>query len=107
MTLTIGMLCFGAMIGYITYRTLIRTVGNASINDLAAVIGAVGGGAVTTIVRPQSSLFGWYAIGLFVGFVAYAVLFARLNGKKKFAEVMGGKREQEEPAGGANAPRLG
>lgn len=108
MTLVIGMLCFGLMIGFITYRTLVRTTEHASINDLAAVVAAVGGGAVTAIVRPQTSLFGWYAIGLFVGFVAYGCLFAYLNkGNGELAKVLGQRDDAPGRIGGPNAPRGG
>lgn len=111
MTLTIGIVCFGLMIGFITYRTLVRTTAQASINDLTAVIGAVGGGAVTAIVRPQTNLFGWYAIGLLVGFVLYGAFFAWLNRSTgEFAKVMGQSGEAAENiaakrAAGPNAPR--
>ena len=116
MVLTIGSVCFGVFAGYISYRTLVRTTDKTSISDLAAVIGAVGGGAVTTIIRPQSDEFGWYAMGLLAGFIAYGVLYAAFNGKEKFAMVMG---LPPRPAGeitdaetrtgprGPNAPRPG
>lgn len=109
MTLTIGMVCFGVMIGFITYRTLVRTTENASINDLTAVIAAIGGGAVTAIVRPLTNLFGWYAIGLLAGFVLYGALFAWLNRSTgEFAKVMGQSREAADNIAekrGPNAPR--
>jgi hypothetical protein len=105
MTLKFGVLCFGVLIGFITYRTLVRTTDKASISDLAAVIGAVGGGAVTAIVHPQTSLFGWYAFGLLGGFVAYGILFSSLNrGTGEFAKVMG-RSEAAERLEGPNAPR--
>jgi bacteriorhodopsin len=103
MVLTIGSLCFGLFVGYITYRTLARTADKTSISDLTAVIGAVGGGAVTTIIRPQTDNFGWYAIGLLAGFIAYAVLYAIINGKTEFAKVMSLPR----PAGELTAPVRG
>lgn len=113
MVLTIGSVCFGLLVGYITYRTLARTADKTSISDLAAVIGAVGGGAVATIVKPQTDNFGWYAIGLLAGFIAYGVLFAAVNGKAEFAKVMGlpgrpasGTAGNEIDGGrGPNAPR--
>jgi hypothetical protein len=96
-TLTIGTICFGLLIGFVTYRTLIRTTKNASISDLATVVGAVGGGGVTAIVKPHSSLFGWYAIGLLAGFVGYGLLYLALNGKGDYAQVMGlGKASAED-----------
>jgi bacteriorhodopsin len=94
------------LLGFITYRTLIRTTDQASISDLATVIGAVGGGAVTTLVHPMTNLFGWYAIGLLAGFIAYAVLYCILNhGTKEFAKVMGRSKEPVEQIRGPNAPR--
>ena len=86
--LTIGVVCFGLLVGYITYRTLIRTTAQAAISDLATVVGAVGGGAVTAIVDPKSDLFGWYAIGLLAGFIVYGLVY-RIIGKQNFGTVMG------------------
>ena len=85
----IGALCFGIVIGYITYRTLARAEKTA-ISDLAAVIGAVGGAAVTGLFDPGTEMFAWYAIGLLVGMSVFFLLFGRLNGKKELAKVMGG-----------------
>lgn len=103
--LTFGIVCFGLLIGFITYRTLARTTDNASISDLATVIGAVGGGAVTAIVRPQTNLFGWYAIGLLVGFIVYGILYWLLNrGTGEFAKVMGRSDEVPERLRGPGAP---
>jgi NhaP-type Na+/H+ or K+/H+ antiporter len=65
----IGAICFGLVIGWITYRTLRRSDA-AAVSDIATVIGAVGGGAVLGIFKLGDS-FGWYAIGLAVGFFGY------------------------------------
>ena len=86
----IGAACFGIAIGFITYRTLIRTVDRTAIADLAAVIAAVGGGAVTVLFAPGSILFGWYAIGLLAGMGLFFGLYGLLNGKQKLATVMSG-----------------
>ena len=103
MTLTIGSICFGVLIGYIAYRTLILTTDKTSVSDLTAVIAAVGGGAVTTVIAPQSAVFGWYAIGLLAGFAGYGLLYWRLHGTAEFARVMGG-RTGRPPARPAPAP---
>ena len=105
MTLTFGMLCFGILIGFVTYRTLIRTTGQASINDLTVVVGAIGGGAITAIVRPVTNAFAWYAIGLLGGFTVYGLLYRLKYGSDKFAMVMGGRDEVEESTLGPGAPR--
>lgn len=85
----IGSVCFGLVIGYITYRTLIRS-DSSSISDLAAVIAAIGGGTITSLFEQgNSDSFGWYAIGLAVGFAVYGWLFRKVNGKSAFAQKMG------------------
>lgn len=94
---TVGVSCFGLLVGFITYRTLVRAASTA-VSDLASVIAAVGGGAVTAMAKPGTDMFGWYAIALLAGFVVYGVLFALTNGVGAFAKVMG---QQDVVAGGA------
>jgi uncharacterized membrane protein YeaQ/YmgE (transglycosylase-associated protein family) len=65
-----GAICFGVVIGWITYRTLRRKETPARISDITAVVGAVGGGAVTAIFDSQN-LFGAYSFGLALGFFGY------------------------------------
>jgi uncharacterized membrane protein YeaQ/YmgE (transglycosylase-associated protein family) len=65
----IGALCFGIVVGWITYRSLRRQQGSA-LSDISAVIGAVGGAAVLTLFK-TTSMFSGYCIGLAVGFFAY------------------------------------
>lgn len=105
MTLTIGSICFGLLIGYIAYRTLILTVDKTAISDLTTVIAAVGGGAVTAVITPQTSNFGWYAIGLLTGFAGYGLLYWRLHGTAEFAKVMGGRPETPTRPSGPGAPQ--
>ena len=66
-----GAVLFGVVVGWVTYRTL-RREDKAAVSDIASVIGAVGGGAVTGLF--EEDVFGWYAIGLFVGFFSYVIL---------------------------------
>jgi hypothetical protein len=47
-----------------------------ALSDIATVIGAVGGAAVTGIFSGDT--FGWYCIGLFVGFFAYLLIAVTL-----------------------------
>jgi hypothetical protein len=65
-----GALCFGLVIGWVTYRTLRRSQTNG-LSDIATIIGAVGGGAVTSLFPSGDTMFGGYCIGLAVGFFAY------------------------------------
>jgi hypothetical protein len=69
----IGAACFGIIIGWITYRTLRRTGETVALSNIASVIGAIGGGAVTALFN-SPALFGYYCIGLFVGFFAYLII---------------------------------
>ena len=70
----IGAACFGGTVGRITVVILQHTLAHTnkpSINYLVVIIGAVGGGAVTTIFR-SPTLFGVYCIGLFLGYATRA-----------------------------------
>jgi uncharacterized membrane protein YeaQ/YmgE (transglycosylase-associated protein family) len=69
----VGAICFGLVIGWVTYRTLRRTTDKTAISDISSVVGAVGGGAVTTLFEGDQ-LFGLYAIGLAAGFFGYLLL---------------------------------
>jgi hypothetical protein len=105
MVMTIGALLFGAVVGFLTYRALIRTTDKAAISDLGAVVGVIGGAAVTGIFDPHTSdLFGWYAIGLAIGLATYFTAFALLNGLERTASVMG-KEANPMAASGPDAPR--
>ncbi len=86
-----GALCFGLVVGYITYRTLVRAR-SGGISDLAAVIAAIGGGTVTSIFKPTATdAFGWYSIGLVLGLGLYGGLYWFVHGRKEFGDVMGDK----------------
>lgn len=68
----VGALCFGLVIGWVTYRTLRRQGEIVALSNIATVIGAVGGGAVTALFNEE--LFAWYSIGLAIGFFLYLIL---------------------------------
>lgn len=84
----VGALCFGLVIGWIVYRTLRRREGAAMLSDIASVIGAVGGAAVTTMFD-NDQLFGWYSIGLVVGFAGYFIVGLVLAGRGGRSSVEG------------------
>ncbi|MFJ1543375.1 hypothetical protein ACIODS_33080 [Micromonospora chalcea] len=85
MVVNIGAACFGLVIGWITYRTLRRRQGPVRLTDISTILVAVGGGAVTTVFgEPQ--IFGWYAIGLAVGFFGYLVVAGRSDRKTGSSE---------------------
>ncbi len=85
---TVGAGCFGAVMGWITYRTLRRREGAAALSDIATVVGAVGGAAVTALFR-TADLFGAYCIGLFVGFFAYLVVALNVKSEQAVDAWMG------------------
>jgi hypothetical protein len=69
----VGALAFGVVIGWVTYRTLRRAGETVALSNIATVLGAVGGAAVTAIFDSRE-LFAWYSVGLAVGFFAYLIL---------------------------------
>jgi hypothetical protein len=81
-----GAFCFGIVIGWVTYRTLRRNE-STGLSDIATVIGAVGGAAITGIWRPGTGAFGGYCIGLLVGFFLYLIVAVILVGKEGRAKV--------------------
>jgi len=92
----VGAAAFGVVIGWVTYRTLRRTTDKVGLSDLATVIGAVGGGAVTQLFD-DDAVFGWYAVGLAVGFFGYLVLALLIEGKKSASGWMGVQQEPRDP----------
>ena len=68
-----GAVCFGMVVGFVTYRTLRRSHETVSLSNIATVIGAVGGAAVTAMFD-DGQMFGAYCIGLAVGFFFYLIL---------------------------------
>jgi hypothetical protein len=76
----IGAACFGTVIGWLTYRTLRRRKGPVALSDIGTVIAAVGGGALSAIFGDLRA-FGFYSIGLAVGFFGY-LLVAKLSGQR-------------------------
>jgi hypothetical protein len=78
----IGALFFGLVIGWISYRILRMTASTTAISDIAAIIAAVGGAAVITLFR-SDVMFGWYCIGLALGFFAYLGFGVYTYGKQE------------------------
>ncbi|CCA59973.1 MULTISPECIES: hypothetical protein [Streptomyces] len=70
---------FGAVIGWIAYRTLRRAAEGSRIADLVTVVAALGGGAVVNNQFAEPDLFAAYGLGLFVGFFGYFVVGWRLD----------------------------
>jgi hypothetical protein len=84
----VGAVCFGLVVGWITYRTLARKESATSLTDIASVIGAVGGAAITALFKSEA-LFGAYSVGLAIGFFAYLALYWLCFGKTAAGKIMG------------------
>jgi len=67
-----GAFWFGAVIGWVTSVSF-HSQSEHHVKDIAAVIGAVGGAAVTRLFPEQQGAFPNYCIGLAVGFAANIV----------------------------------
>ena len=76
----LGALCFGIVIGWICYRTLRRNQAASGLSDIATVIGALGGAAITGIWKPGTGGFGSYCIGLLIGFFGYLIVSVIVEG---------------------------
>src|SRR6266568_7782668 len=78
----LGAVFFGLMIGWISYRTLRLTAAANLLPAIAIIIAVLGGAAVITLLK-DNVLFGWYAIGLAIGFFAYFGIGLRLYGQQE------------------------
>lgn len=96
-----GALCFGIVIGWVTSRTLRRSQ-PGGLTDIATVIGAVGGAAVTALFRRESGEFGAYCIGLLIGFFAYLIVAIKSLPAKQRRSI-GDWLGSEPPATGSDA----
>ncbi|MDX1503920.1 MAG: hypothetical protein R3325_16295 [Thermoanaerobaculia bacterium] len=83
----LGAILFGLVIGWVTYRTLRRKEGKAALSDISAVIGAVGGAAVTKLF--PETVFGYYCIGLGAGFFLYLLSALAIEGQNGVVGWMG------------------
>lgn len=95
-----GAFAFGAVIGWNLYLINRYRTGAVSLADLTTLIGAIGGGAVLALFEPKSDLFGFYGIGLAVGFFAYfAFLLIMVVRSPRFGIewFLDGRRKRLEP----------
>ncbi len=78
----LGAVFFGLVIGWISYRTLRLTAGTNLLSAIAIIIATVGGAALSTLLKDEV-LFGWYAIGLAIGFLVYFAIGLGRYGKEE------------------------
>lgn len=78
----LGAILFGLMLGWIAYRLLRQRSGASWMQDLTALLGIIAGAAALALFRDET-IFGWYAVGLVVGFFAYLAVGVILSGKQE------------------------
>jgi hypothetical protein len=84
-----------------------------SLADVATLITAIGGGAILALFDPKTDLFGFYGIGLAVGFFAYflvLILMVAMSPKFGLEWFLDGRRkppdeDEEIPAGTGRSVR--
>jgi hypothetical protein len=92
-----GPFWFGAVVGFVTYRTL-RHKTSSGLSDIAGVIGAIGGSAVLRLFPSSTESFDQYAFGLALGFFGYlviSVLLASIFTRQEGSAKKGGKAANE------------
>jgi len=67
----LGAIGFGTLIGWYVYYINRYRQDNISLNDLATLVGVLGGGTILVIFPGTTDLFGAYGIGLAIGFFGY------------------------------------
>lgn len=78
----LGAVLFGLLIGWLAYWILRLRAGAYVLSELLTLLGVLGGAAVMSLFK-DDALFGWYAIGLVLGFVAYFAVGLLLYGKQE------------------------
>jgi len=77
-----GSMCFGAVIGWITYYTMRKNTKSRTLSDITVIITALVGPAVLAVfpapVEGKQTMFGYYGIGLAFGFFLYYIVFIGL-----------------------------
>ena len=77
----IGGIAFGIVVGWLTYFVLRRAQPKA-LSDLSTIIGILGGATIVGLFSPTEPAFGGYAIGLFLGFFGYYIIYILIVGRK-------------------------
>jgi hypothetical protein len=78
----LGAVFFGLAIGCIAYRVLRHRSGPSWLSNLIALLGIIAGAAALAFFH-NDVIFGWYAIGLVIGFFAYFAVGVILYGKQE------------------------
>jgi len=95
----LGAVFFGLIIGWVAYRILRQRSAMSWVQDLIALLGIIAGAAALALFH-SDAIFGWYAIGLVIGFFAYLTVGVILYGKQ---EVQPWRLEQLSPTSSPDA----
>ena len=92
-----GAICFGALVGWYLYYINRHRTDKVTLQDLATIIGALGGAAILAIFPARSALFGGYGVGLAGGFFGYFVVLlfmVRVSPKFSVEWFLDGRRKK-------------
>lgn len=95
----LGAAGIGVIIGWHVYYINRYRKGDVQLSDLVALLGILGGAAITALFPARTDLFGAYGIGLFFGFFGYFVsLIILVSKSKKFGSdwFLDGRRKKLE-----------
>jgi len=73
-----GAFFFGLVVGWFTYFVNRHRTEEVKLADVAALVAAIGGGAILALFPAGTDLFGAYGLGLAVGFFAYLLVLVIL-----------------------------
>jgi hypothetical protein len=81
-SVAVGSICFGVVIGWITYYTMRKNTKPRTLSDITVIISALAGPAVLAVFpapeEGKQTMFGFYGMGLAGGFFAYLIVFILL-----------------------------
>lgn len=95
-----GAFSFGLIIGWYVYYVNRYRKGDVQFSDITTLLGVIGGGSILSLFKIPD-LFGWYGVGLAVGFFGYfLVLVSLVNKSSNFdADWFLDGRRQNPPSG--------
>lgn len=96
----LGALGFGLIIGWYVYYINRYRKGDVQLGDITTLIAAIGGAAVLALFPEKTDLFGFYGIGLAVGFFGYFLSLIFMVGSSKNFSVdwfLDGRRKDPDP----------
>jgi hypothetical protein len=81
-SLAYGSIGFGMVIGWVTYYTMRKNTKERTLADITVIISALIGPAVLAVfpspATDKTTMFGYYGIGLAIGFFLYYIVYVLL-----------------------------